>query len=165
MGLNPEQALHNIILSRIYTSDHQTLLLDHAFQKCAEENVKLVVVDSVLSHFRGEFLGRETLAERQQKLNQYMHKLLRLAEILNLAVVVTNQAQANPVTTWAYAVITDRPAVGNILAHACNTRVWLRKGGGGGKRVAKVFDSPCLPEAECVFRITEKGIEDVEEGS
>jgi len=162
-GLDPERTLHNLILSRVYTSDHQMFLLDHAFQKCAEENVKLVIVDSVISHFRGEFLGRETLAERQQKLNQYMHKLLRLAEVLNLAVVVTNQAQANPAATWGYA-ITDRPAGGNILAHACNTRVWLRKGGGGGKRVAKVFDSPCLPERECVFRITEKGIEDVEEG-
>lgn len=163
-GLDPERTLHNITLSRVYTSDHQMLLLDHAFQKCAEENVKLVAVDSVISHFRGEFLGREMLAERQQKLNQYMHKLLRLAEVLNLAVVVTNQAQANPVATWSYAAIMDRPAGGNILAHACNTRVWLRKGAGGGKRVAKVFDSPCLPEAECVFRITEKGIEDVEEG-
>jgi len=160
LGLNPEQALHNIILSRIYTSDHQVLMLDYAFQKCAEENVKLVIVDSVISHFRSEFVGRETLAERQQKLNEYMHKLLRLAEILNLAVVVTNQAQANP-AAWGYT-ITDRPAGGHVLAHACTTRVWLRRAE-GGKRIAKVFDSPCLPEAERIFKITEKGIEDVKE--
>ncbi|MDI6905305.1 MAG: AAA family ATPase [Candidatus Bathyarchaeia archaeon] len=95
-GLDPGQTLHNIVLSRVYTSDHQMFLLDNAFEKCAEENIKLVVVDSVISHFRGEFLGRETLADRQQKLNLYMHKLLRLAEILNLAVVVTNQAQSDP---------------------------------------------------------------------
>jgi len=161
-GLNPEETLHNILLSRVYTSDHQMFLLEHAFQKCAEENIKLVVVDSVISHFRGEFVGRETLAERQQKLNQYMHKLLRLAEILNLAVVVTNQAQAIPTATYGYGVIADKPAGGHILAHACTTRVWLRRGK-EGKRIAKVFDSPYLPEAECVFRITERGIEDVED--
>ena len=164
MHLDPEEILHNIILSRVYTSDHQTFLLDHAFQRCSEENVKLVIVDSVISHFRGEFIGRETLAERQQKLNQYMHKLLRLGEILNLAVVVTNQAQADPTSSYGYG-ITDRPAGGNILAHACNTRVWLRRGTGKPKRVARVFDSPCLPEGECVFMITQKGIEDVEEGA
>jgi DNA repair protein RadA len=159
-GLDPGQTLHNIILSRVYTSDHQMFLLDNAFEKCAEENIKLVVVDSVISHFRGEFLGRETLADRQQKLNLYMHKLLRLAEILNLAVVVTNQAQSDPQPHHGGQLI-DRPAGGNILAHACNTRVWLRRvKGGGSKRLARVFDSPCLPEGECVFRITSKGIED-----
>jgi DNA repair protein RadA len=160
-GLNPEEILHNIMLSRVYTSDHQMFLLDNAFEKCAEEKVKLVIVDSVISHFRGEFLGRETLADRQQKLNLYMHKLLRLAEILNLAVVVTNQAQSDPTPSYGYGV-TDRPAGGNILAHACNTRVWLRRSK-APKRIAKVFDSPCLPEGECTFQVTEKGIEDVEE--
>jgi len=162
MGLNPEEILQNIILSRVYTSDHQTFLLDHAFQRCGEQKVKLVIVDSVISHFRGEFIGRETLAERQQKLNQYMHKLLRLAGIQNLAVVVTNQAQADPTPSYGYGINT-RPAGSNILAHACNTRVWLRRGKGRSKRIAKVFDSPCLPEAECVFMITDRGIEDTEE--
>ena len=162
-GLDPGEALHNIIISRVYTSDHQLFLLDHAFEKCAEEKVKLVIVDSVISHFRGEFLGRETLADRQQKLNLYMHKLLRLAEIFNLAVVVTNQAQSDPTPQYG-SYITDRPAGGNILAHACNTRVWLRRGkNGASKRVAKVFDSPCLPEGECTFKITQKGIEEAEE--
>ena len=162
-GLNPQDILHNIILSRVYTSDHQMFLLDNAFEKCAEEKVKLVVVDSVISHFRGEFLGRDTLADRQQKLNLYMHKLLRLAEIFNLAVVVTNQAQSDPTPQWG-SHITERPTGGNILAHASNTRVWLRRGkNGASKRVARVFDSPCLPEGECVFKISEKGIEDVEE--
>jgi DNA repair protein RadA len=58
--------------------------------------VKLVVVDSMISHFRGEYIGRYSLAERQQKLNQCLNKLLRLAEIYNISVVVTNDVQANP---------------------------------------------------------------------
>jgi DNA repair protein RadA len=162
-GLDPAKVLNNIILSRVYNSEHQMFLLNHSFDKCVEENVKLVIVDSVISHFRGDFIGRETLADKQQKLNFYMHKLLRLAEVLNIAVVVTNQAQTEPVQWSGQTQPLDKPAGGNILAHACNTRVWLRRAK-EGKRIAKVFDSPCLPERECVFRITSKGIEDGGEG-
>jgi len=161
-GFNPDELLHNITLSRVYTSDHQMFLLDHAFQLCAEQNVKLVVVDSAISHFRGEYVGRESLSERQQKLNSYMHKLLRLAEIYNLAVVITNQAQAEPVVSYVPKPIPGRPTGGNIMGHASNTRVWLKRAK-ESIRVARVFDSPYLPEGECIFRITDKGIEDVEE--
>lgn len=160
-GFNADELLRNITLSRIYNSDHQTFLLDHAFKLCAEEPIKLVVVDSAISHFRGDYLGRETLAERQQTLNNYMHKLLRLAEIYNLAVVVTNQAVAIPMAQYSYS-ISYKPSGGHVMAHVCNTRVWLRRSK-GPKRIAKLFDSSSLPEGECVFQITEKGIEDVED--
>jgi DNA repair protein RadA len=161
-GLDPEQALSNIILARVYSSDHQCLIIDHLFKKCPEENAKLVVVDSMISHFRGEYLGRESLAERQQLLNQNLHKLLRLAEAYNLAVVVTNQVQANPAQFYGGNPI--RPAGGNIMAHACTHRVYIRRGK-KGTRVAKVIDSPYLPEAEASFLITDRGIEDVTEAS
>lgn len=159
MELDPESILDGILVSRVYTSDHQILLLDHSFKICREEEIKLVIVDSLISHFRSEYIGRESLAERQQKLNNYLHKLLRLAEVYNLAVVVTNQAQANP---NAFFGDPNRPAGGHVMAHACTHRVMLRKSK-GAKRIAKVFDSPYIPERECVFRISEKGIEDVEE--
>ena len=159
MELDPEPILDGILVSRVYTSDHQILLLDHSFKICREEGIKLVVVDSLISHFRSEYIGRENLAERQQKLNNYLHKLLRLAEIYNLAVVVTNQAQANP---NAFFGNPNRPAGGHVLAHACTHRVMLRKSK-GPKRIARIFDSPYIPERECVFTISEKGIEDVEE--
>ncbi len=155
-GLNPEETLENIMYARCYNSDHQMLLAEKAFQIVERENVKLVVVDSLISHFRGEYIGRENLAARQQKLNKYLHSLLRLAEIYNLAVVVTNQIQSNP---NAFFGNPDRPAGGNIVAHASTHRVWLRKGK-SNTRVAKIIDSPYLPEKEVSFRITEKGVED-----
>ncbi|MEM3629461.1 MAG: hypothetical protein QXE06_08860, partial [Candidatus Bathyarchaeia archaeon] len=76
---------------------------------------------------------------------------------------VTNQAQSDPTPQWGNRQATDRPAGGNILAHASTTRVWLRRAKGEGKRIARVFDSPCLPEGECIFRITSRGIEDAPE--
>jgi len=156
LGLDPEQVLHNIFLARAYNSDHQCLLIDGLFKLCPEKGVKVAVVDSMISHFRGEYLGRENLSERQQKLNLYLHKLLRLSEAYNLAVVITNQVQANP---GQYYGDPNRPAGGHVMAHACTHRIYIKKST-GGTRKAKVIDSPYLPESTASFIITEKGIED-----
>jgi len=84
---NPEQTLENIIYARAYNSDHQMLLVDEAKKLIEKENIKLVIVDSLISHFRSEYPGRENLAARQQKLNRHISQLLRLATIYNLALV------------------------------------------------------------------------------
>jgi len=160
LGLDPHEALGNIFLARAYNSSHQSLLIQHLPKFCPENNVKLVVVDSMISHFRGEYLGRENLSERQQELNSQLHKLLRLGEAFNLAVVVTNQVQANPT---AFFGDPNKPAGGNVMAHACTHRIYLRKGG-KGTRIASILDSPSLPEGKVRFKITQKGIEDAQDG-
>jgi len=158
LGLDPHKTLGNIFLARAYNSSHQELLTEHLFKFCPENNVKLVVVDSMIGHFRGEYVGRENLSERQQKLNSQLHKLVRLTEAYNLAVVITNQVQANPT---AFFGDPNKPAGGNVMAHASTHRVYLRKGG-KGTRIATVIDSPYLPEEKTRFRITEKGVEDAD---
>lgn len=50
-----------------------------------------------------------------------------------------------------------KPIGGHILAHASTVRVSLRKGR-GENRVAKIYDSPDLPEAEANYSITLGGI-------
>jgi DNA repair protein RadA len=159
LGLDPHETLENIFLARAYNSSHQSLLTEHLFKFCPENNIKLVVVDSMIGHFRGEYVGRENLSERQQKLNRQLHKLNRLAKAYNIAVVVTNQVQANPT---AFFGDPNKPAGGNVMAHACTHRVYLRKGG-KGTRIATVIDSPYLPENKTRFKITEKGVEDAED--
>jgi len=160
LGLDPHEALGNIFLARAYNSSHQSLLIEHLPKFCPENNVKMVVVDSMISHFRSEYLGRENLSERQQELNNQLHKLLRLTEAFNLSVVVTNQVQANPT---AFFGDPNKPAGGNVMAHACTHRVYLRKGG-KGTRIATIIDSPSLPEGKVRFKITQKGIEDAQDG-
>ncbi|MEM2921905.1 MAG: DNA repair and recombination protein RadA [Candidatus Bathyarchaeia archaeon] len=157
MGLDPSKVLDNIIVARAYNSDHQSLIIDHLFEICPKENVKLVVVDSMISHFRGEYVGRENLSERQQKLNECLHKLLRLAEAYNLAVIITNQVQANPAVFFGDP---NKPAGGHIMAHASTHRIYIRRSK-ENTRVAKVIDSSYLPESEARFIISEKGIEDI----
>jgi len=159
LGIDPHKTLGNIFLARAYNSSHQCLLIDGLFKFCPENNVKLIIVDSMIGHFRGEYVGREHLSERQQKLNNLLHKLLRLTEAFNLPVIVTNQVQANPAQFFGDP---NKPAGGHVMAHACTHRVYLRKGS-KGTRLAKVIDSPYLPESSTRFKITEKGIEDVQE--
>jgi DNA repair protein RadA len=159
MGVDPHETLGNIFLARAYNSSHQTLLTNSLFKFCPENNIKLVIVDSMIGHFRGEYVGRENLSERQQKLNSLLHKLLRLTEAFNLPVIVTNQVQANPAQFFGDP---NKPTGGHVMAHACTHRVYLRKGG-KGTRLAKIIDSPYLPENKVRFKITEKGIEDAQE--
>jgi len=160
MGLDPQETFRRIILAEAYTSDHQMFLLENADRVIKENNIKLIIIDSLTAHFRSEYIGRESLAERQQKLNQHMHKLIRLARAFNAVAFVTNQVMSSPDVFFGESV---RPIGGHIVAHTSHTRIYLRKARRGPVRIARLVSSPYLPEGECVFKITENGIEDVEE--
>ena len=157
IGANPEKVLKNVLVARAFNSDHQILLLDKINEMIKEgEPIKIVIIDSLTAHFRAEFAGRGQLADRQQKLNRYLHSLMKLAEQHNLAVYVTNQVMVNP------AMMFGDPTVaigGNIVGHASTFRMYFRRGK-QGSRVAKLIDSPNLPDNETVFYVTEKGLRD-----
>lgn len=158
-GIDPDYALKQIKVARAYNSDHQMLLSEKVEELIKEKNlnVKLIVVDSLTAHFRAEFIGRGTLAERQQKLNRHMHTLLRLADKYNIAIYVTNQVMSKPDQFFG-----DPTAAigGHIVAHASTFRIYLRKGK-KGCRVAKLVDSPNMPDGECSFFVTEEGLKDI----
>jgi len=160
VGLDPEKVIKNIIFAEAYTSDHQAFLVDNADEIVRDNNIRLIIVDSLVSHFRSEYLGREMLAERQQKLNKHMHKLIRLARAFNAVAVVTNQVMAKPDVFFGEAVYT---VGGHIVAHTSHTRIYLRKTARGPVRIARLVSSPYLPEGETIFKITENGIEDATE--
>jgi len=160
LGLDPVQVAKNIIYAEAYTSDHQMFLLDHADQVIKENNVKLIIVDSLTAHFRSEYIGREMLAPRQQRLNKHMHKLIGLARAFNAVAVVTNQVMAKPDVFFGDAV---HPIGGHIVGHTSHTRVYLRRAAHGPVRIARLVSSPYLPEGEEIFKVTENGIEDVSE--
>ncbi|MFW6230763.1 MAG: DNA repair and recombination protein RadA [Nanoarchaeota archaeon] len=158
-GLDPQKVLGNIRVAKAFNSDHQMLLADKVEEliKKQDLNVRIVIVDSLTAYFRAEFVGRGTLAERQQKLNKHLHKLSRLAHQYNLSVYVTNQVMAKPDMFFG-----DPTAAigGNIVGHASTFRIYLRKGK-KGSRVAKLIDSPSLPEGEATFYVEASGLRDV----
>jgi len=157
-GLDFDQVLKQIKVARAYNSDHQMLLAEKVEDliKKDKQNVRLLVVDSLMAHFRAEFIGRGTLAERQQKINKHMHVLLRLADTNNLAVYVTNQVSSDPAQFFGDPT---KPVGGNIVAHASTFRIYLRKGK-KGSRVAKLIDSPNLPDGEVAFFVETTGLKD-----
>ncbi|MHA2364029.1 MAG: DNA repair and recombination protein RadA [Candidatus Hodarchaeales archaeon] len=155
-SLDPQEVLANILVGRCYNSDHQIALADKVAKDSQTDNIKLLVVDSIISHFRAEYIGRGTLANRQQKLNAHIHTLLRVAEVSKLAVLAINQVHAKPDTFFGDPTA---PVGGHVVAHAAQTRIMLRKSK-GNRRIARIADSPLLPESEGVFQIHENGIID-----
>ncbi|MFX0076580.1 MAG: DNA repair and recombination protein RadA, partial [Candidatus Hermodarchaeota archaeon] len=155
--LDYNNVLKNITVGRAYNSDHQVLLIQEASKIVKEKNIKLIVVDSIIGHFRSEYVGRGTLANRQQILNAHIHDLLRLTEIFDeLAVIFTNQVSSKPDVFYGNPTVATG---GHIVAHGATVRIYLRKGK-GEQRVAKMIDAPHLAEGEAIFSITDDGITD-----
>ena len=160
LSLDPDEVVKKIIFAEAFTSEHQMFLLENADKVIKENGVRLIIVDSLTSHFRSEYLGREMLQERQQKLNKHLHRLIRLARAFNAVAVVTNQVMSKPDIFFGDTV---HPVGGHIVAHTSHTRVFLRKSARGPVRIARLVSSPHLPEGEGIFMVSERGIEDVNE--
>ncbi|WP_462273267.1 DNA repair and recombination protein RadA [Methanohalophilus sp.] len=156
---DPAEFLKNIHVARAYNSNHQILLVDAAMEmannlKNTDKPVRLVIVDSLTAHFRAEYVGRGTLADRQQKLNKHLHDLQRFGDLNNASVIVTNQVMSKP---DAFFGDPTRPIGGHILGHTATFRLYIRKSK-GDKRIVKLVDSPCLPDGEAVVCITTDGL-------
>ncbi|VVB58692.1 DNA repair and recombination protein RadA [Candidatus Anstonella stagnisolia] len=155
-GMDADTVLKNIHVARAANSDHQIILVDKADEMVKQHNIKLIVVDSLTSHFRADYIGRGALGDRQQKLNKHIHALQKLADSRNLAVYITNQVMDNPGIMFGDPTT---PIGGHVLAHAATYRLYLRKGK-EEKRIARLVDSPNMPEGECVFKVSPKGVGD-----
>ena len=156
-GKDPKEILKNIYVARAFNSDHQMLLAEKARDLMGKNKIRLIVVDSLTSLFRSDYIGRGELAPRQQRLNKHMHLLHRLATTYNAAVVVTNQVMARPDILFGDPT---SPIGGHIVGHQSAFRVYIRKSK-KNTRIARLIDCPYLPEGEAVFKITENGVEDV----
>ncbi|MFW5928740.1 MAG: DNA repair and recombination protein RadA [Thermoplasmatota archaeon] len=152
--IDPEEVLPKIHIARAFNTHHQMLLADKALEMGEENPIKLLIVDSLTSHFRAEYVGRGALAERQQTLNMHLHKLLKFADRHNAAIIVTNQVTSNPDQFFGDPT---KPIGGNILGHTATFRIYLRKSK-GNKRIARLVDSPNMPEGEAVIRLETGGV-------
>ncbi|HDS45168.1 MAG TPA: DNA repair and recombination protein RadA [Methanomicrobia archaeon] len=160
-GLDYAAVLQHIHIARAYNSNHQILLVGKAEKlaevlKETEKPVRLLIIDSATAHFRSEYVGRGTLADRQQKINKHLHDALRFGDLNNAVVMITNQVQVRP---DAFFGDPTRPIGGHVVGHTATFRIYLRKSK-GEKRIARLVDSPNLPEAEAVFSVTGPGIRD-----
>ncbi|ALG83005.1 DNA repair and recombination protein RadA [Halanaeroarchaeum sulfurireducens] len=151
--------LDHIHVAKAFNSNHQILLAEKAKEVASEHEdsewpVRMLAVDSLTAHFRAEYVGRGELADRQQKLNKHLHDLLRMGDLYNTAVVVTNQVQSNP---DAFFGDPTKPIGGNILGHTSTFRIYLRKSK-GDKRIVRLVDAPNLADGEAVMRVEGRGL-------
>jgi DNA repair protein RadA len=154
--LDPTEVLQSIHVARAFNSHHQMLLVEKARDIAKEFPIRLMVVDSLTAHFRAEYIGRGALAERQQKLNKHLHAIMQFADLNKAAIAVTNQVAAKP---DAFFGDPTRAIGGHVLGHTSTFRLYLRKSK-GNRRIARLIDSPNLPEGEAVITISEDGVRD-----
>ncbi len=156
--LDYEDAMNRIYVARSYNSAHQMLLIDELEKILQKDNTyRILVIDSLTSHFRAEFVGRGSLASRQQLLNKHLHQLLKIADIYNLIVIISNQVSSDPGVFYGNP---EKPIGGNILSHSVTSIIYLRPAK-ANTWAAKLVDSPNLPSNECNFLITKNGFENV----
>ncbi|MFC5278374.1 DNA repair and recombination protein RadA [Halorubrum rubrum] len=151
--------LDQIHVAKAFNSNHQILLAEKAKELAGEREesewpIRIVCVDSLTAHFRAEYVGRGELAERQQKLNKHLHDLMRIGDLFNTAILVTNQVASNP---DSYFGDPTQAIGGNILGHASTFRIYLRKSK-GNKRIVRLVDAPNLADGEAVMRVQGEGL-------
>jgi DNA repair protein RadA len=162
-GFNTSYALSCILYIKAMTSHHQELILEKIVPLLEKgKKLRLLVVDSIINHYRSEFSGAHTLSERQQRLYQYMCKLSIIAQTYGIAVVVTNPVNYSSHPDAA------KPSGGNIIAHSSTYRISLRRlhpdhnDNSSVRIVAKIAASLYHPESQAHFMLSEKGIEDIQ---
>ena len=153
--IDPSAALENVIVAKAYNSSHQEVIIQESPNVINLHNIKIMIVDSIVSHYRAEFLGRSVLSERQQRINRLLHILLRIAETCKIAVVITNQIQSSPDAIFGDP---NKATGGNVMAHTSTYRLYLKKA--GKNRIARMVDSPYHSEREILFALNEQGIGD-----
>ena len=151
--------LDQIHVAKAFNSNHQILLAEKAKELAGEHEegewpIRIVCVDSLTAHFRAEYVGRGELANRQQKLNKHLHDLMRIGDLYNTSILVTNQVASNP---DSYFGDPTQPIGGNILGHTSTFRIYLRKSK-GDKRIVRLVDAPNLADGEAVMRVQNEGL-------
>ncbi|MCK4849530.1 MAG: DNA repair and recombination protein RadA [Candidatus Heimdallarchaeota archaeon] len=155
LNIDPETILSRITVGRAFNSEHQMALTEEALTMVP--NVGLIIVDSLMAHFRSEFAGRSSLAERQQLIGKYLSFIAKQSEIINCVALVTNQVSAKP--DAVFFGDPNKPIGGNVVGHTVTTRIYLRKGK-DVKRTATLTKNPELPDGKIEFSIDTSGIRD-----
>ena len=157
-GLDPKEVIENVFYARAYNSDHQNRLLVQVCALMCEQKFSLLIVDSATALYRTDYSGRGELSNRQMSLAKFLRNLQKIADEHKIVVVITNQVVAT-VDGNAFGGNDKKPIGGHIMAHACQTRLYLKKGL-KQNRICKIYDSPSLPEGEATYSITDRGIDD-----
>jgi len=149
-GVNHESIMKSIAKANPKTSDELVSLCENQIEKIVKEtSARLILLDSIASHFRSEYgKNLDLLPERQQKINRVLHAFKRAATRNNLLVIVVNQVSFK-----------DNPALGHVAGHESQIRLKIEKNDGQDRQITveKAVDLPVKTES---FVMTEWGFLD-----
>lgn len=78
-GVPPDQVLENVAYVRVHNTDHQMSLLTQARAMMAESRYAVLIIDSIINHYRTDYAGRGELAPRQVHLGKFLRNLTTIA--------------------------------------------------------------------------------------
>ena len=165
-GYDPVEIKKKIRIARAYTAEHLHELTKHLPALIYDFNIQLIILDSIITHFRSEYLGLSNLSPRQQKLAGVIHALQRASDGFGVPVIMTNQVQTKVGISFGDP---NQAAGGHIMGHGGTYRVMLRKGSmekktGNRTILAQVIDAAHLPEEKVRIMISAAGIVDEDGG-
>jgi DNA repair protein RadA len=158
LGHNPTDVLGRITVASMQYKAEFLLTIDELPKIVEEKKIKLIVVDSIIALFRGEYGGMGELASRQQSLGSVIHKLSRIIDVFHPAILITNQMQDYVSQFGGGGKI---PCGGNTLGHASTYRIKLGTESKTHYRTAMIYKSPESDNDTVTFHVTEKGVVDV----
>ena len=144
-GLDPDLTLGNIHMAQIVSSEQISDLFESIPQRCAEEDFKLVVIDSYSGLFRAEFIALNDLPNRQKQMNSALNHMRRTALATDATFIYTNQVVTN-IGYMSY----DIPIGGHILAHASDYRFNVRNQKDDNRSI-QLRDNAGIPEFKLGF--------------
>ena len=154
--LEEREILKRIFITRPESAWDQRKVIEGLVKVVRENNVKLVVVDSLTKLPRADFSGQGELYARQRLIFDMVEKLRRIAVNYRIVVLITNQVVATPSVLYGRGY---KPIGGHVLAHTVDTRLLMVRLNDPYRKVM-ILDSSWLPPAECKIRISEEGIMD-----
>lgn len=151
-GIDPEEALARFVLFTPADWKEQRKVLG-SLKKLIDETFSLIVVDSITAHYRAEENRSGLIAD----LSRQLQILLWMARKNSIPVIVINQVHFDT------RLERTRPVAEHTLGYRCKDILRLDKLPKPGLRLAVLERHRFRPEGVMAyFRITEKGIEDVE---
>ena len=155
-GFDPNMILDNVTIREAQDIETQERIVDDIdpLLKDKTKRFKLLVVDSPVTHYRSDYIGRQNLPERQQRLYKFLRRLVTTAHTYNIAVVVTNHINTTP-----NSKISARPVGGNVMGHAVTYIIRLRTGNRSIHH-ATIVSSPYHRSNSTTFYISKKGLVD-----
>ncbi|MHA1903671.1 MAG: AAA family ATPase [Candidatus Thorarchaeota archaeon] len=142
MGLDPDETLEGILVQSISHDDHLREVLIQIPKIVMEQDIGLIIVDSLGGLFQVEYSSLGQREFRLRDLLEVLESLRTIAVAMGCVVVYTNQVFHKLRT---YLSNPNAPMGGNVMAHASTHLFYTRRIKGGQRRIQLLHNAGLPP--------------------